>query len=137
MVQNQLFSFFIYILVGIFLSFIFDIFRAIRKSIKSSNLATNIEDIFFVIISFIIISTILQMVNQGELRFYIFLGIIFGIIIYFLSISKYIINGETWILKGIINGIKTISNFFIKFTSEIKEIIFKIFGKFRSKKKQK
>ena len=54
--------------------FLSDIFRAIRRSVKSSNLATNIEDIFFVIISFlIIVYSILQMVNQGELIFLYFL----------------------------------------------------------------
>ena len=97
MIQNQLFSFFIYVIVGILLGFIFDIFRALRKSIKNSTVATNIEDILFVIISFIIITTVVQIISKGELRFYILLGIILGILIYFLSVSKYIIAGETWI----------------------------------------
>lgn len=133
MIQNQLFSFFIYVIVGILLGFIFDIFRALRKSIKNSTVATNIEDILFVIISFIIITTVVQIISKGELRFYILLGIILGILIYFLSVSKYIITGETWILKSIIKILKSIYNFFIKFFKKINDLILKFLNKVKHK----
>ena len=133
MIQNQLFSFFIYVIVGILLGFIFDIFRALRKSIKNSTVATNIEDILFVIISFIIIAMVVQIVSKGELRFYILLGIILGILIYFLSVSKYIITGETWILKSIIKILKSIYNFFIKFFKKINDLILKFLNKVNHK----
>ena len=133
MIQNQLFSFFIYVIVGILLGFIFDIFRALRKSIKNSTVATNIEDILFVIISFIIIAMVVQIVSKGELRFYILLGIILGILIYFLSVSKYIITGETWILKSIIKILKRIYNFFIKFFKKINDLILKFLNKVKHK----
>lgn len=133
MIQNQLFSFFIYVIVGILLGFIFDIFRALRKSIKNSTVATNIEDILFVIISFIIITTVVQIISKGELRFYILLGIILGILIYFLSVSKYIITGETWILKSIIKILKSIYNFFIKFFKKINCLILKFLNKVKHK----
>ena len=133
MIQNQLFSFFIYVIVGILLGFIFDIFRALRKSIKNSTVATNIEDILFVIISFIIIAMVVQIVSKGELRFYILLGIILGILIYFLSVSKYIITGETWILKSIIKILKSIYIFFIKFFKKINDLILKFLNKVKHK----
>ena len=133
MIQNQLFSFFIYVIVGILLGFIFDIFRALRKSIKNSTVATNIEDILFVIISFIIITTVVQIISKGELRFYILLGIILGILIYFLSVSKYIITGETWILKSIIKILKSIYNFFIKFFKKINVLILKFLNNVKHK----
>jgi spore cortex biosynthesis protein YabQ len=133
MIQNQLFSFFIYIIVGILLGFIFDIFRAFRKSVKNTNLATNIEDILFVIISFIIIAMVVQIVSKGELRFYILLGIILGILLYFLSVSKYIITGETWILKNIIKILKSIYIFFIKFFKKINDLILKFLNKVKHK----
>ena len=133
MIQNQLFSFFIYVIVGILLGFIFDIFRALRKSIKNSTVATNIEDILFVIISFIIITTVVQIISKGELRFYILLGIILGILIYFLSVSKYIITGETWILKSIIKILKSIYNFFTKFFKKINGLILKFLNKVNHK----
>ena len=133
MIQNQLFSFFIYVIVGILLGFIFDIFRALRKSIKNSTVATNIEDILFVIISFIIIAMVVQIVSKGELRFYILLGIILGILIYFLSVSKYIITGETWILKSIIKILKSIYNFFTKFFKKINGLILKFLNKVKHK----
>lgn len=135
MIQNQLFSFFIYVIVGILLGFIFDIFRAFRKSVKNTNLATNIEDILFVIISFIIIAMVVQIVSKGELRFYILLGIILGILIYFLSVSKYIITGETWILKSIIKTLKNVYNFLINISKKVNCIILKFLKVFKKKRK--
>ena len=50
MIHNQLLMFSIYIITGLLLSFVFDFFIILRKCIKTSNLATYIEDIFFWII---------------------------------------------------------------------------------------
>lgn len=113
MIKNQLISFGIYLIIGCLLGFIFDFFRAIRKSIKNSNIATYIEDIIYVIISFMIIVSALQILNDGELRFYIFLGIFIGVILYFIFISKYVIKIESWIISNIVKLFKKIL-FFIK-----------------------
>lgn len=119
MVENQLISFVIYIFIGSALGILFDFFRAIRKSIKHSNIATYIEDIIYVIISFFIVTFALQIISDGELRFYIFIGILIGIIICFLLLSKYLLGFETSILKVI----KRILQFII---SLFKKVNFKI-----------
>ena len=41
---EQFFSFFIFIIVGVIISFVFDIFRILRKTIKTSDFITYIED---------------------------------------------------------------------------------------------
>ena len=71
----QLYNFFIFIILGIIISFIFDIFRILRKKFKTSNFITYIEDILFWVISgFLIILAIFKF-NDGELRAYLFIGI--------------------------------------------------------------
>lgn len=115
MIENQLISFVIYVAIGIILGVIFDFFRAFRKSIKHSNIATYIEDIIYVIIAFLIVVVALQIFSDGELRFYIFLGIIIGNVIYFALISKYLLKVETFILEWLIKIIKYPINLIEKF----------------------
>lgn len=116
--DNQGILFLIYVIVGLFIGFVFDLFRALRKSIKTSNIVTYIEDIiFWIIVGFVVIGTNLKF-NYGELRLYIFLGILLGAVVYFLILSKNVVKFTTAII-----------NFFIKIFSKIKVILFKIFGK--------
>ena len=118
MITNQGTLFLIYVIVGLFIGFIFDLFRALRKSIKTSNIATYIEDIiFWMIVSFIVITTILKF-NYGELRLYIFIGMILGGTTYILTISKKIVKLSTIIIE-----------FIIKIIFKIKKILQKLLGK--------
>lgn len=84
--QEQIFI--LFFVIGLIISIIFDFFRAIRKNFKASDFVTLIEDIVFLgITSFLIIFSIIK-INGGEVRFYIFLAIFFGILLYSLTISN-------------------------------------------------
>ena len=84
--QEQIFIFFF--IIGIIIGIIFDIFRVIRKSFKTSDLLTFIEDFIFLgLTSILVIFSIIKL-NGGEVRFYLFLGIFVGILIYSLTISN-------------------------------------------------
>ena len=84
--QEQIFI--LFFVIGLIISIIFDFFRAIRKNFKASDFATLIEDIVFLgITSFLIVFSIIK-INGGEVRFYIFLAIFFGILLYSLTISN-------------------------------------------------
>ena len=101
---EQLTTFIYFIITGMVLGIIFDIFRILRKSFKTSDIITNIEDIIFGITTGIILLMSIFLFNNGELRLFVFIGIIFGIIIYMLIISKYFIKLNV----AIINFIKKI-----------------------------
>ncbi len=88
MIYNQCKVFCAFFILGILTGFIFDFFRALRKSIKTNNLITYIEDVvFFIIISIMFLKSIIVF-SSGEIRFYIFIAVIFGIIIYILTIGN-------------------------------------------------
>lgn len=91
MAINQAYLFLIFSLNGICIGFLFDFFRILRKSFKTTNLVTYVEDILFWILTGI--SIIFSMYNfaNGELRSYMFLGLALGIAIYMLALSKTII----------------------------------------------
>ena len=96
---EQLISFIYFIIVGIVLSVIFDIFRILRRTIKTSDIVTNIQDILFCIITGIIILFSIFYFNNGQLRLYVFLGLIIGITLYMIFISKYFIKINVTIIN--------------------------------------
>ena len=111
----QLYNFFIFIILGIIISFIFDIFRILRKKFKTSNFITYIEDILFWVISgFLIISAIFKF-NDGELRAYLFIGIFLGIIIYIMLFTKLVNN----IFLKILTPVKLLLDFILSLSKKI------------------
>lgn len=107
---EQLVSFGYFISVGIILGIIFDFFRIFRRTIKTSDIITNIQDILFCFITGIVILVSVFYFNNGVLRLYVFIGLTIGITIYMLYISKHFIK----ISIKIINFIKNILYSFIK-----------------------
>lgn len=98
-VYYQLFNLVIFIITGIIIGILFDIFRIIRKSFKTPDIITYIEDIIFWILTGLILLFTIFTFNNGELRIYIFIGLIIGLIIYLLTLSKYFVKICVNILK--------------------------------------
>ena len=86
--MNQIYCFIIFIVVGIIISILFDIFRILRKVFKTPDFITYIEDIIFGVFSGIIIIYSIFIFNNGEIRLYLFLGILLGILSYLCTLSK-------------------------------------------------
>ena len=122
---EQLINFIYFIITGMLLSIVFDIFRILRRSFKTSDIVTNIEDVIFGIITGIIILSSIFLFNNGELRLYIFLGILTGIIFYMLFISKYFIKLNVSIINFIKKIIILITKPFIILFKFIKKLFFK------------
>ena len=84
--QGEIFV--IFLIIGICIGVIFDLFRAIRKVFKTVDFLTYIEDIIFMAIAGILVVNNLIIINNGEIRFYIIMSLFFGIVFYFFTISK-------------------------------------------------
>ena len=87
-VYEQIYNLFIFIICGIIISFAFDVFRIFRKSFKTPDFITYIEDILFWVLTSIFLLFMIFKFNNGEIRGFIFLGIAIGSIIYLLTLSK-------------------------------------------------
>lgn len=118
--ENQVYLFGIFILNGLLIGLTFDFFRILRKCFKTKNWITYIQDFIFWIITGLIILYSIFKFNNGELRGFIFVGILIGLSLYILMFSKTFIKINLFI----INFIKKVLNFiiikpikiFIKFT---------------------
>lgn len=85
---NQAYLFYIFILTGILIGILFDIFRILRKSFKTSDLVTILQDILFWILAGVLFAYTVFKFNNGEIRSYVFLGVTLGLTIYLLLFSK-------------------------------------------------
>ena len=128
----QLYNFFIFIVLGLIVSFIFDIFRILGKKFNTNNIITYIEDVLFWIISgFLIISAVFKF-NNGELRLYLFLGILIGIVMYMLLFTKFI----NLIFLKILTPVQIIIDFFLSLFKKNYNFINKTIKKCKNKSKK-
>lgn len=118
---NQAYLFLIFIVNGLIIGTIFDIFRILRKSFKTPNIVTYIEDVIFWVVSALIVMYSLFVFNNGEFRAYIFIGILLGAVIYMLFFSKFVVN----ISVKIISILKNIILFIYKGIAYPIKIIYK------------
>lgn len=96
---QQAYSFLVFILNGVIIGILFDIFRILRKSFQTADIVTYIEDFLFWILSGIITLFMIFKFNSGELRFYILVGIILGVSLYLLTFSKYFIKINVFLIN--------------------------------------
>lgn len=99
MVSNQANLFLIFVIDGFIIGLLFDAFRILRKSFKTLDIVTAIEDIVFWIITGILLLYTIFVFNNGEIRFFMFIGIFIGTLLYMILISKYIIKASVTIIK--------------------------------------
>lgn len=127
--NNQAYLFVMFILNGILIGVLFDVFRILRKSFKTSDFITYIEDITFWLSAGILTLYFIFYFNSGEIRLYILIGIVLGILIYILTVSKYIIKFSVTVIhffKSIISKILDIISYPIKLILNIlKKVLFR------------
>ena len=119
MAQNQAYLFLVFSLTGVAIGILFDFFRILRRSIKTSNIVTYIQDILFWILTGIIVLYNIWYFNNGELRIFVFLGLILGILIYMATLSSIIVKIFTRIMIFLINILKVPFKMIYKIISKI------------------
>lgn len=77
---------------GILIGIIYDFFRVLRKFFRTGSVAAFFEDIIFWIVVSLVLFFTLYISNDGEVRFYIFVGAAIGAALYFLTASPVLVN---------------------------------------------
>lgn len=127
MITNQANLFLIFGINGIIIGLLFDFFRILRRSFKTKDFITYIQDVlFWILTGFILLYSIFTF-NNGEIRLFMFLGVAIGIIIYMLFISSYIIKINVAIIQFIKNIIIKIFNIIIVPFKAIYNLVKKLF----------
>ena len=111
------------LMAGMFLGFMWDIYRLIRHYSKLNVAGTVIGDILYWIISIKISTQLILDISYGNVRFFILLGFLTGALLYFYGISRYILKLLIFIIDFILKVIKKFIHLLI---NPIKFIIRKI-----------
>lgn len=129
MITNQAYLFLVFILNGLLIGFLFDIFRILRRSFKTSDFVTYIEDILFWILTGFSILYSIFVFNNGEIRLFMFLGIAIGITCYMIIFSSFIIKTNVAIIKFFKKIISTVFSIILLPFKYILKLIKKLFLK--------
>ena len=131
-INNETIDFLQFIGIGVLLALIFDIFRAHRIYKKVDRNMALLQDIIYFVIAWLVIIIALLKLLTGNIRLYLFIGILIGFLMYFSTFSKYMIKLNLKIFK--LNN-KFIAYIFLplKFNIELIEKIYEILSKFLKK----
>jgi spore cortex biosynthesis protein YabQ len=121
-VSEQAYVFLATLYGGILIGFIYDLYRILRCIFRPKKIATIIEDLIFWIVIAIASVCVLLFSNEGQLRFYTFLGFLIGALLYNRILSRFVI-------KGIVGILRIVKRFFLKILGVI-AYPFKIIRKF-------
>ncbi len=121
----QLINFGWSVVLGTLFCVIYDILRALRKVKKFSAVSVFFQDILFSLMVAFATFTYLLSVTNGELRGFIFVGIIFGFFLSRVSLSLVFVPFLRWII-GLICGIfAVVSNWIYATFDHLTEIMLK------------
>jgi len=90
------------------IAFIYDVFRIKRKAIKTSNLIVYFEDFVYWILVALVLFAVVYISNDGELRGYIFIGALIGIVLYTLLLSRIVMTIFLFTIKIIYKFFSTV-----------------------------
>lgn len=107
-VVDQSIEFLQFVAVGIVIALVFDFFRAYRKYKKVNYLGLIFQDILFFIITSIIIVFSIIYILDSNIRIYIFIAVIVGVLAYISVLSKYFIKLYEIIINAFFDTIKFI-----------------------------
>jgi len=90
-ISDETIIFLVFVVLGMFFSFIFDIFRALRKIKHSKNMVIYIQDIvYFTLIGVMLLLAIINI--NADIRFYLIIAIVVGVAIYISIFGNFILN---------------------------------------------
>jgi spore cortex biosynthesis protein YabQ len=90
------------------IAFIYDIFRVRRKTIKSSNILVYFEDFIYWIIVALVLFAVLFYSNEGEIRGYLIIGTVLGIILYAVVLSRVVMKIFLFFVRIVYKSVVTI-----------------------------
>ncbi|MBM7582465.1 spore cortex biosynthesis protein YabQ [Caldicoprobacter guelmensis] len=126
---NQVYVFLATVYAGMVVGFIYDLNRVFRWTFKPRPWVVGIMDLFFWLVVAALVFVALLYANDGEVRFYNFVGLAIGWSLYLLTISPWVIKALTLIYRVIEKGVRYI----IRFASWPLRALFNFFNKISEK----
>lgn len=124
--NQQVFSFVISVIFGVGYCLFYDVFRSCRRVFKSNTAAVFFGDIiFFVIIAFVTYLLLLALCS-GELRGYMFFGILLGSVVCNFTLSRLTLKLFPFIIGNFLKVFLLLKNIFTALNGKILRLISKV-----------
>ncbi|MEN6568316.1 MAG: spore cortex biosynthesis protein YabQ [Veillonellales bacterium] len=98
---SQTVTFFITIITGLLLGVLFDFYRTLRNQIKLPLLLGSLADLGYWAAATVVVLAGLLLGNWGELRFYVFIGLVGGVFLYYRLLSRWALRLIALAFRGI------------------------------------
>lgn len=89
------------LILGVIITFVYDVFRIIRRVIPHNSFFVSLEDIVFWIFCALSVFYLMHQQNDGMLRWFAILGAAVGMFLYKKTISPFFVKFTSWILSKI------------------------------------
>ncbi|MED9904535.1 MAG: spore cortex biosynthesis protein YabQ [Lachnospiraceae bacterium] len=89
--------------MGIFITFIYDIFRIWRRICIHNSFFVSLEDIFFWIFCAVSVFYLMHTQSNGTLRWFAVLGALTGMLLYKKTVSPFFVKWVSFILKAVLH----------------------------------
>lgn len=90
------------------MAFIYDVFRIKRKTVRTRSISIYIEDFIYWIIVAVVMFGVVYYSNDGELRGYIFIGVLIGVVLYILLLSKLVVKVSVFAIQLTVKLVKKV-----------------------------
>lgn len=90
------------LLMGITMTFAYDIFRILRRVWVHSRLMISVEDALFWMVTAVSVFYLMHTQSNGKLRWFAVFGALCGMLLYKKTLSKYFVNGASFVLKKVV-----------------------------------
>jgi len=126
---RQVYTFLLAIFAGALVGMIFDISRVKRKLIKTHDVVVYIEDILYWIIISVVLFVLMYYSKECEVRSYILLGLIIGVIMYICMLSKYVLFILERVIKILYRCVIFPISIFIKVAKVLLRCVWRLSGR--------
>ena len=106
---------------GVALIFCYDLLRIFRRGVPHGTVWIAVEDMFFWLISAFVLFQLMYEENDGTLRWFVIMGVLLGMILYNVSLSRFVVRFGSFffrlilrVIRAVIMGIVKILQFLLK-----------------------
>lgn len=97
--------------MGVFITFVYDLLRILRRVILHNKFFVSLEDFLFWIFCAIAVFALMYNMGNGNLRWFAVFGALAGMFAYLKLVSPRFVRIQTFVLRKIITGIKGLGRF--------------------------
>ena len=89
--------------IGMIIMAFYDVFRLFRRIVRHSRFIRDLEDLIFWIIAGFIVFSLVYSRNNGNIRWFIIVGVALGMYLYYVSFGRFVVKYTAKYINKLIN----------------------------------